>query len=128
MFSIPDLPVYIDSPLACNATEIFRLHPECFDRETQRLFMKNHEDPFGFGSLKYVREVQQSKDLNQLKKPHIIISASGMAEGGRILHHLRNNIQDSRNLVLFVGYAAAHTLARKLMDGEKTVRIFGEEQ
>jgi metallo-beta-lactamase family protein len=124
---IPDLPVYIDSPLACNGTEIFRLHPECFDRETQRLFMKDHEDPFGFGTLTYVREVQQSKDLNQLKKPHIIISASGMAEGGRILHHLRNNIEDSRNLVLFVGYAAAHTLARKLMDGDKTVRIFGEE-
>jgi metallo-beta-lactamase family protein len=124
---IPDLPVFIDSPLACNATDIFRLHPECFDRETNRLFMQDHEDPFKFGKLNYVREVEKSKSLNELKQPHIIISASGMAEGGRILHHLRNNIGNPRNLVLFVGYAAHYTLARKLMDGEKRVRIFGEE-
>jgi len=80
-----------------------------------------------FGKLNYVREVEKSKKLNDLKQPHIIISASGMAEGGRILHHLRNNIENPRNLVLFVGYAAHYTLARKLMDGEKRVRIFGEE-
>jgi metallo-beta-lactamase family protein len=124
---IPDLPIYIDSPLAVSATEIFQLHPECFDRETYRLFMQNHSDPFRFGKLNYVREVEKSKALNNLTKPHIIISASGMAEGGRILHHLRNNIENPRNLVLFVGYAAHYTLARKLMDGEKRVRIFGEE-
>ena len=124
---IPDLPIYIDSPMACNATDIFRLHPECFDRETNRLFMQDHDDPFKFGKLNYVREVEKSKKLNDLKQPHIIISASGMAEGGRILHHLRNNIENPRNLVLFVGYAAHYTLARKLMDGEKRVRIFGEE-
>ena len=124
---IPDLPIYIDSPLACNATDIFRMHPECFDRETNRLFMQDHDDPFRFGKLNYVREVEKSKKLNDLKQPHIIISASGMAEGGRILHHLRNNIENPRNLVLFVGYAAHYTLARKLMEGEKRVRIFGEE-
>jgi metallo-beta-lactamase family protein len=124
---IPNLPIFVDSPLACNATEVFRMHPECFDRETNRLFLMDNDDPFGFGRLTYVREAAKSKELNDLKSPHIIISASGMAEGGRILHHLRNNIGNSRNLVLFVGYAAMHTLARKLMDGEKKVKIFGEE-
>jgi metallo-beta-lactamase family protein len=124
---IPDIPVFIDSPMACNATEVFRLHPECFDRETNRLFMQDNEDPFGFGRLAYTREVEKSKQLNELKTPHIIISASGMAEGGRILHHLRNNIGDPKNMVLFVGYAAAHTLARRIMDGNESVKIFGEE-
>jgi metallo-beta-lactamase family protein len=124
---IPDLPVFVDSPMAVNATEVFRRHPECFDRETQRLFLKNHEDPFGFGRLKYIRSVEESKRLNSLKYPHMIISASGMAEGGRILHHLRNSIGNRRNVVLLVGYAAAHTLARRLMDGDRRVRIFGEE-
>ena len=124
---IPNLPIFIDSPLACNATEVFRLHPECFDRETNRLFMLDNEDPFGFGRLTYVREVEKSKELNRLKIPHIIISASGMAEGGRILHHLRNNIGDPKNLIIFVGYAAEHTLARRIMDGNEKVKIFGEE-
>jgi metallo-beta-lactamase family protein len=89
--------------------------------------MNNHEDPFGFYRLKYVRDVEESKRLNDLRVPVIIISASGMAEGGRILHHLKNNIEDHRNLVLLVGYAAKDTLARKLMDGDKLVKIFGEE-
>jgi metallo-beta-lactamase family protein len=124
---IPDIPIFIDSPMACNATEVFRLHPECFDRETNRLFMQDSDDPFGFGRLTYVREAKKSKELNSLHIPHIIISASGMAEGGRILHHLRNNIANPNNLVLFVGYAAAHTLARRLMDGDESVKIFGEE-
>ncbi len=123
---IPNLPIYVDSPLATGATEIFRAHPECFDRETYRLFLRDDIDPFGFGRLKYIREVEDSKALNYLKFPAIIISASGMAEGGRILHHLRNNVGDPRNLVLLVGYAAPHTLARKLRDGQKQVRIFGE--
>ncbi len=124
---IPNLPIYVDSPLACNATDVFRTHPECMDRETYRLFLRDHEDPFGFGRLTYIRDVEDSKRLNSLTTPHIIISASGMAEGGRILHHLRNNIGDPNVLVLFVGYAAQHTLARRLMDGDKEVRIFGEE-
>ncbi len=124
---IPDLPIYVDSPLATNVTEIFRQHPECFDRETYRLFLRNHDDPFGFGRLKYIRDVEESKSLNKLQTPHIIISASGMCEAGRILHHLKNNIHDPKNLILLVGYAAQHTLARKLMDGWEKVRIFGDE-
>ncbi len=123
---IPIMPIYVDSPLACNATDVFRMHPECFDRETYRIFLRDNEDPFGFSRLTYIRDVEKSKELNSLKFPHIIISASGMAEGGRILHHLRNNIGNSKNLVLFVGYAAQHTLARRLMDGEPVVKIFGE--
>jgi len=124
---IPDIPIFVDSPLAANATEVFRLHPECFDRQTYRLFLQDHRDPFGFDRLKYVRAVEESKKLNELKYPHIIISASGMAEGGRILHHLKNSLDGHRNLVLLVGYAAQDTLARRLIDGEKVVRIFGEE-
>ena len=124
---IPEIPIYVDSPLAREATEIFRHHPECFDRETQRIFLTNHEDPFGFKRLTYIQTVEESKALNDSKTPCIIISASGMAEGGRILHHLKNNIENPRNLILFVGYAAPDTLARKIMDGEQVVKIFGEE-
>jgi len=124
---IPNLPIFVDSPLATSATEVFRLHPECFDRETYRIFLQNHLDPFGFGRLTYIRDVEESKKLNTYNKPCIIISASGMAEGGRILHHLANNIGNKKNLVLFVGYAAQHTLARRIMDGEKVMRIFGEK-
>jgi len=124
---IPEIPVFVDSPMANRATEVFRSHFEELDRETYRVFLQNNEDPFGFTRLKYVETVEESKKLNTLSYPHIIISASGMAEGGRILHHLRNNISDRRTLVLFVGHAAKHTLARKLIDGEKKVRIFGEE-
>jgi metallo-beta-lactamase family protein len=95
--------------------------------ETNRIFMSSHEDPFGFSRLKYVHDTAGSKDLNGLSYPHIIISASGMAEGGRILHHLRNNVENPKNMVLFVGYAAKETLARKMMDGAPMVRIFGME-
>ena len=124
---IPEIPVFVDSPLAVNATNVFRSHPECLDRETCRLFIQNGEDPFGFRRLKYVSSVDESKELNDKQGPLIIISASGMAEGGRILHHLSNNINDSKNLVLFVGYAAEHTLARKIMDGAREVNIFGQK-
>jgi metallo-beta-lactamase family protein len=124
---IPEIPIYVDSPMACHATEVFRRYPDYFDRETNRIFLDDHEDPFGFGRLKYVREAAESKALNGLAYPHVIISASGMAEGGRILHHLRNNIHNWKTLLLFVGYAARNTLARKIMDGEKRVKIFGEE-
>ncbi len=124
---IPDMPIFVDSPLACDATAIFRNHPECMDRETNRIFISGHEDPFGFSRLKYIHDINESKALNGLSYPHIIISSSGMCEGGRILHHLRNNIENPRNLILFVGYAARETLARKLMDGQRVVRIFGVE-
>ncbi len=124
---IPEIPIYVDSPLAVDATNVFRSHPECLDRETYRIFLQNGEDPFGFSRLKYIKKVEESKELNDKPGPMIIISASGMAEGGRILHHLANNIGNSRNLILFIGYAAENTLARKIMDGEKTVNIYGEE-
>jgi metallo-beta-lactamase family protein len=124
---IPELPIFVDSPMATHTTNIFRNYLEKLDRETKRIFLKDNRDPFGFRRLKYVETVEESKQLNSLDYPHIIISASGMAEGGRIQHHLRNNIEHHKALILFVGYAAKHTLARKIIDGDKKVRIFGEE-
>lgn len=124
---IPEMPIYVDSPMACHATEVFRSYLANLDRQTERIFLQDNEDPFGFRRLRYVETVEESKSLNYVNYPHIIISASGMAEGGRILHHLRNNIENHRTMILFVGYAAQHTLARKIMDGEKKVRIFGED-
>jgi metallo-beta-lactamase family protein len=124
---IPDMPVFVDSPLACEATDIFKRYPQYLDREAKRVFLDNDESPFEFSRLTYVHSVEESKKLNGLPFPHIIISGSGMCEGGRILHHLKNNIDNPRALVLFVGYAAQETLARKIMDGKKTVKIFGEE-
>jgi metallo-beta-lactamase family protein len=97
------------------------------DRETYRIFLEEGTDPFGFGRLKYIKKTEESKELNDKPGPMIIISASGMAEGGRILHHLANNIGNPKNLILFVGYAAEHTLARRIMDGNEKVNIFGEE-
>jgi metallo-beta-lactamase family protein len=123
---IPVIPIYVDSPLAVEATKVYQTHPECYDRETYRIFIQSNQDPFGFGRLTYIKNVEQSKELNDKQEPCIIISASGMAEGGRVLHHLANNIENKKNLILFVGYAAAHTLARKIIDGETEVNIFGE--
>ena len=124
---IPEIPIYVDSPLAVKATKVFEEHPECFDRETNRIFLESGDDPFGFGRLKYITTVDQSKELNEIQDPMIIISASGMAEGGRVLHHLANNIGNPKNLVLFVGYSAEHTLARRIMDGIENVNILGEK-
>ena len=124
---IPEVPIYVDSPMAVDATAVFRSHPECLDRETYRIFLEEGTDPFGFGRLKYIKKTAESKELNDKSGPMIIISASGMAEGGRILHHLANNIGNPKNLILFVGYAAEHTLARRIMDGNEKVNIFGEE-
>jgi metallo-beta-lactamase family protein len=123
---IPKIPIFIDSPLAVNATEIYRLHPECFDDE-MRKFLLNGKDPFNFSMLHYITEVEESKKLNKYEKPCIIISASGMCETGRILHHLANNIENPRNIILIVGYMAENTLGRKLKDGVKKVKIFGDE-
>jgi len=125
---LPEIPIFIDSPLAVRSTEVFRLHPECFDRETYRTFIDSEEDPFGFEKVKYITSVEDSKKLNDINEPCIIISASGMAEAGRILHHLLNNIEDPKNLILFVGYAAENTLARKIMDGAEEVNILGESR
>ncbi|MEW5959157.1 MAG: MBL fold metallo-hydrolase, partial [Chloroflexota bacterium] len=125
---IPPIDVFVDSPLAVNATEIFRLHPEVYDRETiDFLANTNSHDPFGFEGVKYIRSVDESKALNDYQQPAVIISASGMCESGRVLHHLKNNIADRRNMVLFVGYQAENTLGRKILDGLPVVPIFGEE-
>ncbi len=118
------LPVYVDSPLTVNLTEVFRRHPECYDEETNKWDME-HGDPFGFGMLKMVESVDESKALNHLDHPALIISASGMCEGGRIVHHLRNNIEDSKNMVLIVGYQAQHTLGRRIVERRQQVKIFG---
>lgn len=125
---IPSLPVYVDSPMAANVTEIFRLHPECYDEETHKILMQNGDiDPFGFEALKYIHSAQDSKRLNELKEPAIIISASGMCEGGRVLQHLSHHIEDPSTTVLIVGFQAEDTLGRKLLEGEKKVPILGEE-
>ncbi|MFD0894785.1 MBL fold metallo-hydrolase [Luteolibacter ambystomatis] len=121
---IPDMPVYVDSPLAVSATEIYRLHPECFNETVyETLFEK--QNPFGFENLTLVRSVKGSMELNEIDGRAIIIAASGMCEAGRILHHLKNNIGDPRTTVLFVGYCADHTLGRRIRDGEKEVPILG---
>ena len=99
---IPEVPIFVDSPLAVNATEIFRIHPECFNQEVYD-FLFEKRNPFGFENLTMVRKVSESKKLNEKAAPAIIISASGMCEAGRILHHLRNSIEDKRNTILFVG-------------------------
>ncbi len=126
---LPEMDVYVDSPLAVNATEVFRLHPEAYDQETMRYMTQ--EDPdgdvFGFGCLRYVRQVEQSKELNSLRKPAIIISASGMAEAGRILHHLKNNVEDPRNTVMIVSWQAPNTLGRRLVEEVSPIKIFGDE-
>lgn len=122
---IPNIPIFVDSPLALNVTEVHRNHPECFDDETRK-YLESGEDPFGFKRLQYVREAAESKKLNDLHGPYVVISASGMCEQGRILHHLRNNIEDPRNTVLITGFQAQDTLGRKLVEKWPEVRIFGE--
>ncbi len=123
---LPKIQIYVDSPLAVNATTIFRLHPECFNQEVLKV-VETDEDPFGFNSLHYITSTNDSKKLNSFKKPCIIISASGMMEAGRIKHHLANNISNPKNTILVVGYCAPRTLGARLIDGEKNVSIFGNK-
>jgi metallo-beta-lactamase family protein len=122
---LPVIPIYVDSPLAVNASEIFRLHTECFDQETLD-HLQAHEDPFGFSRLMYIRSVEESKKLNYMQSSCMIISASGMCEGGRIVHHLANNIENPKNTILIVGYMAEHTLGRRLVEKQPEISIFGE--
>lgn len=122
----PKIPVFVDSPLSVNATEVFRIHPECFDAQTEE-FILHDKDPFGFNKLNYITETSESKELNYLAGPMIIISSSGMCEAGRILHHLKNNIEDSNNIVLIVGYCAEHTLGKRIVEKDEFVKIFGDE-
>ncbi len=125
---IPHLPIFVDSPLATNTTDIFRLHPECYDADMRHFLLNDgHPDPFGFETLTFTRNVEESKKLNNLDKPAVIISASGMLEGGRILHHLRKRISDARNTILITGWQAPNTLGRRVVAKEPVVRIFGDE-
>lgn len=123
---IPDLPVFVDSPLAVDATEVFRNHPECYNDEIKKFAAANNDDPFGFHRLQFIREAGESKKLNDLHGPFMVISASGMCEQGRIRHHLRNSIEDPRNTVLITGFMAVDTLGRKLVEKWPEVNIFGE--
>jgi metallo-beta-lactamase family protein len=125
---IPPLPVFVDSPLAVEATDVFRMHPEEWNEDVQRFLIQGERrNPFDYGEIEYVREVRRSKQLNFLNQSAVIISASGMAESGRILHHLKNNIEDPNSTILLVSFQAQETLGRRIKDGVNPVRIFGEE-
>jgi metallo-beta-lactamase family protein len=123
--SIPAIPIFVDSPLAVNVTEVFRHHPDEYDTEAAA-YLERGLDPFGFSRLRYLREAAESKTLNDLRTPYVVISASGMCEGGRVLHHLRHGIADGRNLVLLAGYQAENTLGRRIMERRQSVKIFDE--
>ena len=122
---LPTLPVYVDSPLAVDATDIFIMHPECYDLDLLD-YMRKDPNPFGFKNLNYVRTVEQSKSINSVKGPCIIISASGMMQAGRIKHHLNNHIEDPSTTILVVGFCAEGTLGRRIRDGAEEVKIFGK--
>ena len=124
---IPGMPVFVDSPLATSVTDIFRMHPEVYDEEMLAFLNKDsNRNPFSFRALRFTKNVEESKELNFLKTPSIIIAASGMMEHGRILHHLRNRISDHRNTILVTGWQAPNTLGRKIVEGAQKVNIFGD--
>ena len=124
---IPVVPIYVDSPMATNATSVFRVHPECYDDSVNDAFLKHHKNPFGFNSLKYTTSVEESKELNEKEGPMIIIAADGMCEAGRVLYHLANGISNPNNTIMIVGYMAENTLGRRIFDGDKFVKILGDE-
>lgn len=124
--ALPKIPVFVDSPLSVNATEVFRLHPECFNKDIFKMVLA-HDDPFGFEYIKYIRQVEDSKKLNDMDEPMVIISASGMCESGRILHHLANNVGNPNNTVLIVGYQAPDTLGRRILEHQPKLKILGDE-
>jgi metallo-beta-lactamase family protein len=122
---IPEIPIYVDSPMATNATTIFQVHPECYDVAIHEAFIRHHKNPFGFNSLHFTTSVEESKALNNVKGPAIIISADGMCEAGRIQHHLIHNIGDPNTTILTVGYMAENTLGRRIRNKEPEVKIHG---
>jgi metallo-beta-lactamase family protein len=124
---VPAAPVFVDSPLAVSASDIYRRHPECFDQETWDFISKYRHPALDFDQLTYTRSVEESKALNHREDPMVIISASGMAETGRILHHIKNNLDDARNTILIVSWMAPHTLGRRLAEGKRDIRIFGDD-
>jgi metallo-beta-lactamase family protein len=124
--SIPEIPIYVDSPMAANATTIFQVHPECYDEDVHEAFIKHHKNPFGFNALHFTTSVGESKALNEHPGPLIIISADGMCEAGRIQHHLINSIGDPNTTILTVGYMAKDTLGRRIRGGETDLKIHGQ--
>jgi metallo-beta-lactamase family protein len=124
---LPHIQVYVDSPLAVNATTVFGAHPECFDNELNKYLLIDN-NPFGFNALTYVREVEISKQLNDMEEPCIIISSSGMMNAGRVRHHLYNSIDQKKNTILIVGYCAPQTPGGMLIDGKRVLRIFGDNK
>ena len=122
---LPSVPVYVDSPLAVDATDIFAMHPECYDADILE-YMRTDPNPFGFRKLNYVKKVEESKAINDSKEPCVIISASGMMQAGRVKHHINNNIENKNNTILVVGFCAANTLGRRISDGVDEVKIFGK--
>jgi metallo-beta-lactamase family protein len=121
---LPDVDVFVDSPLAVSATDVFKKHEECFNEEILN-YMKTDPDPFGFNKLHYVQSVEDSKHINSINRPCIIISASGMVEAGRVKHHIANNIESAKTTILFVGYCAPSTLGARIKRGDSEVSIFG---
>lgn len=124
---LPSVPVYVDSPLAVDATDIFAMHPECYDMDILE-YMRTDPNPFGFRKLKYIKKAEDSKAINDSKEPCVIISASGMMQAGRVKHHLNNNIENPNNTILVVGFCAANTLGRRISDRAESVKIFGKEK
>jgi metallo-beta-lactamase family protein len=122
---IPEIPIFVDSPMATNATTIFQVHPECYGQEVHEAFIKHHKNPFGFNSLHFTTSVAESKALNSHPGPMIIISADGMCEAGRIQHHLINSIEDPNTTILTVGYMAEATLGRRIRNKETDIKIHG---
>ena len=122
---LPPVPVYVDSPLSMEATQVVKSHPENFNKTIRKL-LETDSDPFGFPGLEFIKTVEESKRLNDIHRPMIIISASGMADAGRVKHHILNNISDPGSTILLVGYCEPHTLGGRLLNGDKRVRIFGE--
>ena len=124
---MPPMPIYVDSPLTVKITDIFKLHPECYDAETRAL-IQSKDSPFDFEDLHYVTDKEDSKALDMSDEPSVIISASGMCEGGRVVHHLKAAIEDQKNTVCIVGFQAQHTLGRRIVERRQRVRIFGVER
>ena len=124
--SLPRMPIFVDSPLSANVTRVFRAHPECYDGDAMK-YLEGQEDPFGFNLLTYVRALEASKALNELRIPCILIASSGMCEAGRVLHHLKHVAPDPKSSILVVGFMAEHTLGRRIADGAPTLKIYGDE-
>lgn len=124
---IPEIPIFVDSPLSNSITEVFKKYNSSFDKETWQEFINNGESPFSFSRLNYIKTVTESKMLNDKIGPLVIIASSGMIEGGRILHHVKNNVENSKNTILLTGYQAENTLGNKLENGAEKIKIYGEE-